>query len=120
MFKRFFKSFSYAFQGLKYTFKTQVNFRFHSLALVVVLIASFILEITKTEWLIVLLCISLVLFAELVNTAFEALVDLVSPDIHPLAKIVKDVAAAAVLILAIFSAIIGLLIFIPYLKNLWI
>ena len=114
MFKRFIKSFSFAIAGLKYTFKTQGNFRFHVLAALFVISVSFYLEISKTEWLIIMLCISLVLFAELLNTAIESLVDLVSPEYHKLAEIAKDTAAASVLVLALMSAIIGVIIFLPY------
>lgn len=113
--KRFLKSFSYAYDGLVYTIKTQVNFKFHLLAAVFVVFFAWFFNVSKTESLVLIICIGLVLFAELVNTALETLVDLVSPEYNPLAKIVKDVAAAAVLLIAITAAIIGLLIFIPYL-----
>lgn len=116
--KRFIKSFSFALAGLKYTFKTQGNFRFHVLAALVVVSLSFYLDISNTEWLIILLCIGLVLFAELLNTAIESLVDLVSPDYHKLAEIAKDTAAASVLVLAFMSSIIGLIIFLPYFRML--
>lgn len=111
---RFIKSFSYAFQGLVYTTKTQGNFQFHLFSATIVVLSAWFLHVSKTDWLILILCIGLVLFAELVNTALEALVDLVSPEFNALAKIVKDVAAAAVLVIAIMAAIIGLVIFIPY------
>jgi diacylglycerol kinase (ATP) len=74
-------------------------------------------HITTTEWCIVLLCFGLVLSAEAFNTAIERLVNLVSPDFHPIAGDVKDVAAGAVLICAIASAIIGCIIFIPYIFS---
>lgn len=119
MIKRFLKSFTYAWQGLVYTFKTQGNFQFHSFAALVAIALAFVLQISTLEWLLVILCIALVLFAELVNTALESLVDLVSPDFHPLAKVVKDVAAAAVLVLAIASLAVGLIIFVPYFLQ-WI
>jgi diacylglycerol kinase (ATP) len=69
------------------------------------------------EWCVVLLCFGLVMAAEAFNTAIERLVNLVSPDFHPLAGDVKDVAAGAVLICAIVAAIIGLIVFIPYLFS---
>lgn len=111
---RFLKSFSYAFQGLVYTIKTQFNFQFHLFAATIVVLFALFLHVSKTEWLILILCIGLVLFAELVNTALEALVDLVSPEYNALAKTTKDTAAAAVLVLAIAAAIVGILIFLPY------
>ena len=79
-----------------------------------VILCGFYFHITKIEWMICLILFALVLSLELVNTAIEAVVDLASPDIHPLAKLSKDAAAGAVLISAIISAIIGLMIFIPY------
>lgn len=117
MIKKTIKSFGFAFQGILYTIKTQWNFRFHLLATVLVVGCGFYFEINKMEWLFLLLCIGLVLFAELLNTAIESTVDLCSPEIHPLAKVAKDTAAASVLILAIMSAIIGVIIFFPYVFN---
>jgi diacylglycerol kinase (ATP) len=73
--------------------------------------------ITPTEWCIVTLCFGMVLAAEGFNTAIERLVDLVSPDYHPIAGDVKDIAAGAVLICAIAAAIIGMIVFLPYLLN---
>jgi diacylglycerol kinase (ATP) len=73
--------------------------------------------ITSTEWCIVILCFGIVLAAEGFNTAIERLVDLVSPDYHPIAGAVKDIAAGAVLLCAIASAIVGTIIFLPYLMN---
>lgn len=79
-----------------------------------VILCGFYFRITKIEWMICLILFALVLSLELVNTAIESVVDLASPDIHPLAKLSKDAAAGAVLISAIISAVIGLMIFIPY------
>ena len=70
---------------------------------------------TRTEWTVVILCFGVVIAAELFNTAIERLVDLVSPERHPVAGQVKDIAAGAVLVCAVAAAIIGLIIFIPYL-----
>lgn len=79
-----------------------------------VIIAGIVLGITRTEWIMVVMCIGTVIAAELFNTAIEKLVDLVSPERHPVAGRVKDIAAGAVLICAVAAAIIGLIIFIPY------
>ena len=114
MIKKILKPFGFAFQGILYTIKTQWNFRFHLLATSIVLACSFYFEIKTIEWLFLLLCIGLVLFAELLNTAIESTINLCSPEIHPLAKIAKDTAAGSVLILAIMSALIGVIIFTPY------
>ena len=118
--KKILKSFSFAFEGILYAFKTQWNFRFHCFSAILVVFMSFFFKISTTEWLFVILCIGLVMFAELINTALETLVDLVSPEYHKLAKIAKDTAAASVLALAIMSLIIGFIIFFPYLKNFFL
>lgn len=114
---RFFKGFLHAFEGIFYTFKTQNNFRFHSIIALLVIGLAFYFKVTNTEWLILLLVIALVLSAELFNTALESITDLVSPEYHRLAKITKDTAAGAVLVLAIASIAIGLLIFWPYFST---
>ena len=84
------------------------------IAAMAVIIAGIVLGITRNEWIMVVMCIGTVLAAELFNTAIEKLVDLVSPERHPVAGRVKDIAAGAVLICAVAAAIIGLIIFIPY------
>ena len=111
------KSFVYAFQGLGSFLKKEHNAWIHCMAIVVVVSSGLYYHISTTEWCIVLLCFGLVLSAEAFNTAIERLVNLVSPDFHPIAGDVKDVAAGAVLICAIASAIIGCIIFIPYIFS---
>ena len=108
------KSFVYAFQGICSLLKKEHNAWIHCTAIVLVTIAGFVFGITPTEWCIVLLCFGVVLAAEAFNTAIERLVNLVSPDYHSIAGDVKDVAAGAVLICAIAVAIVGLIIFLPY------
>ena len=107
-------SFCYAFKGIASLLKREHNAWIHCMAIVVVTLAGLYFGITRTEWCIVCLCFGMVLAAEGFNTAIERLVDLVSPDFHPVAGDVKDVAAGAVLICAIAAAIIGMIIFIPY------
>ena len=97
-----------------HTIKKERNIKIHLSFMCAVILCGFYFHITKIEWMICLILFALVLSLELVNTAIEAVVDLASPDIHPLAKLSKDAAAGAVLISAIISAIIGLMIFIPY------
>lgn len=115
--KKRIKSFGYAFKGIASCLKKEHNAWIHCMAIVIVSACGFHFHITPTEWCIVLLCFGLVLSAEAFNTAIERLVNLVSPDFHPMAGDVKDVAAGAVLICAIFAAIIGCIIFIPYFMN---
>ena len=110
---RFFKGFQYAWQGIRYGATRETNFKFHLSAAIIVCIAAFSLSIDKIEWLFILTAIAGMLALELVNTAIEKVVDLVTEEYHPLAKAAKDAAAGAVLIYAIFSVIVGIIIFLP-------
>ena len=107
------KSFAYAFQGLATLLRTQVNARIHALAMVIVVLAAWYWQVSALQWCVLLLTIAMVLSAEAVNTALEILCDKVEPEQHAAIKQVKDVAAAAVLLVAIAAAIIGLIIFLP-------
>ena len=111
--KRLIDSFRYAFYGISEAYKWEQNLKIHTVFAVLVVLAGFILKISYVEWLVCLVLIGLVLMAEFFNTAIEYVVDLASPDIHPLAKLAKDTASAGVLMMAIISAIIGLIIFVP-------
>lgn len=106
-------SFKYAFSGLRYVVISQRNAWIHAAITLLVVILAAILNLTLQDWGLLLLAIGLVWTAEIFNTALEALVDLISPQPHPLAKIVKDTSAAAVLVSAIISVTIGLLILLP-------
>ena len=110
---RLFKSFKYAYEGLKYAFKYEQNILVHFLATILVIIAGIFFIISMTEWLVLTLIIGLVIATELINTSIEATIDLVTKEVHPLAKVAKDTAAAAVLIFGITALIIGLIIFVP-------
>jgi diacylglycerol kinase len=112
-FKKRILSFKYAIAGLKDLFRSQPNARIHFTIALLVLISGCYFNISTIEWLILSICIALVLSMEAMNTAIEYLTDLVSPDYHPLAGKAKDVAAAAVLIIAIGAVFVGLLIFVP-------
>jgi diacylglycerol kinase len=109
----FIKSFGFAINGIKFCFKNEFNFKIHILATMIVLVLGIVLSISITEWMIVIACIAIVLMAELFNTAIENLCNKIEPNIHPQIKIIKDVSAAAVLVVAIAAATIGILIFIP-------
>ncbi len=112
-------SFLYAFKGLREGFRTQIHVKFHLAAALVVTSMGFLFEISTLEWALLVLAMGTVLTAEYLNTALEWLTDLVSPDYHPLAGKVKDAAAGAVLIAAIAAAIVGILVFWPYLNRLF-
>ena len=116
--KKQLRSFGYAWKGIRSCVGKEQNLSFHLITSAIVIIAGLILDITQMEWIIIALCIGIVITAELFNTAIERLVDLVSPEQHPSAGQVKDIAAGAVLICATTAAIIGLIIFIPYFINL--
>lgn len=109
-----FKSFGYAFQGIIAFIRKEPNAWIHCTAIVLVTFMGFFYSITQIEWCVVCLCFGLVLGAEAFNSAVERLVDMVSPEYHPIAGKVKDIAAGAVLICAVASAIIGIIIFLPY------
>jgi diacylglycerol kinase len=106
-------SFRHAFAGWWYMLRTQRNAWIHATISTLVFLAGLWLGLNRMEWAIILLTIALVWMAEFVNTALEAVVDLASPDLHPLAKIGKDVGAAAVLIGSIAAMVVGLLILGP-------
>lgn len=108
-------SFRYAFEGLVAAFKEEPNLKFHFLAGFLVLIASFLLNISKSDWVVVIILIGFVIAVELTNTAIEAVVDGLIQEHHPSAKIAKDISAGAVLVAALTAAVVGILIFWPYL-----
>ena len=115
--KKQLRSFGYAWKGIRCCIGKEQNLSFHLIAATIVVIAGIALDITRTEWTIIILCIGVVIAAELFNTAIEKFVDLISPERHPVAGAIKDIAAGAVLVCAIAAAIIGLILFIPYLTR---
>ena len=116
--KRLFRSFGYAWQGIKDVFASEPNMKIHVAVALLVIIFGFIFSISATEWIAVVICIGLVFSAEMFNTAFETLVDKVSPGRDPLAGKTKDVAAGAIFLAAIISVVVGIIIFLPKLIQL--
>jgi diacylglycerol kinase len=116
--KKFIRGFGYALNGIWHASVTQLNFRVHLVAALVTLYAGYTLHISASEWLWIILCIAMVLIAELFNTALEFLTDLVSPEYNKMAGLVKDMSAGAVLVTAICALVIGLIIFVPKLLVL--
>ena len=108
-----YKSFGYAFQGIGNTIRSERNIKIHLTVMTLVIVFGIFLHLSVTEWFVCLILFGQVISLELVNTAIEAAVDLATKEKHPLAKKAKDAAAGAVLVSAIFAAIIGLIIFIP-------
>lgn len=110
-------SFQHAIDGLRYTFKSQPNFRVHSIFAILAISAGFFFSITPSEWSVVVLVISWVLVAEMINTSIEAVIDLHTSLYHDLAKIAKDVSAGMVLLSATMAVIVALIIFLP---KIWL
>ena len=111
--QRLLKSFQYAFSGIKAAILAEKNMRIHLFISMLVIIFGFWFSLTIVEWVVILFAIGGMLALEMINSAIERLVDLVTEEYHPLAKSAKDMAAGAVLIYAITSVIVGLLIFLP-------
>ena len=110
-------SFKYALSGLVDALKQEPNLKFHFLAGFLVIILSFILNISQQDWIAIIILIGLVISVELTNTAIEAVVDQFVDRNHPGAKLAKDISAAAVLVSALTAALVGSIIFLPYLIH---
>ena len=111
--KKLINSFKCAIQGIRQAVKTERNVKIHITIMILVIIAGIVLKINTQEWIICIILFGLVISLELVNSAIEATVDIAMPYKDKRAKLAKDVSASAVLVLAIASAIIGGIIFIP-------
>ena len=111
--KRLGKSFVYALRGIISAYKTEQNLLIHTIALIINIILMIILKLSIIECALIVIVITIVFALEMVNTAIEYAIDMAMPQIHPLAKISKDVASGAVLISAIGAVIVGLIIYIP-------
>jgi diacylglycerol kinase len=105
------QAFGYAIAGIAETVKTQRNMRIHLVVALLALFAGAVLRLTSVEWALIVVCICLVLAAELFNTALEAIVDLLSPTWQARAKLAKDASAGAVLVVALMAIVVGLLVF---------
>lgn len=113
--KKRIKSFSYAFAGLKVLFKEEHNAQIHAVATLLVMAAGILFRITAGEWIAVVLCIGMVISAEAVNSSIERCADFVKQERDDRKRDIKDLGAAAVLVCAIAAAVVGCIIFIPYL-----
>jgi diacylglycerol kinase len=114
----FFRKFIYALRGIGKAIREEKSFRVMLVCFVLLVTASALLRVTLLEWAVLLLCCGAVLAAELLNTAIERAVDIAAPEKHPLAEKAKDIAAGAVLVISIFTVIIGLIIFLPRIIGL--
>ena len=111
-------SFGFALSGIVHAFKGNRNIRIHTIIAILVLLASFLLGLTKLEKIIILLAIVLVIASEMINTAIEEMTDLITDEHKQEAKAAKDVAAGMVLVTAIGTIIVGIVIFVPYIIEL--
>lgn len=105
--------FKHAWEGMKYAFTTQPNFKVHSLVALAAIFVGLLLRLSRIEWLTLMFTICLVFVAEMINTAIESMTDLIEKKHHLKAKIAKDVSAGMVLVAAISSIIVALLLFVP-------
>jgi diacylglycerol kinase len=106
------KSFHFAFKGFKWALQER-NFRIHLFISALVTLAGFLLNISPTEWIAVMVCMAIVITLEIINTAIEKTIDLLHPEKHPEAGKIKDLSAAAVLLSALLSVIVGCVVFLP-------
>ena len=118
-FKRFLNSIKYSIQGLVHGYKNEQSLWLHGISSILAIILGIILNISFNQWAIILIALVVVLAVELLNTAIEETVDLVTKEIHPLAKVAKDSASAAAFVSSIVATIICLFIFIPYIIDLF-
>jgi len=119
IFKKFIHSLKYAFDGIMWALDTQRNLKIHFFIAIFVLILSVIFKISRLELIFILTCITLVFFSEMVNSAIEVVIDIYFKDEYSIqARVTKDVAAGAVLVVAIGSVLVGILIFIPKIVEL--
>ena len=114
---RFVKSFGYSIEGLKYAYKYEQSMFVYVIFTVLVIAVNLFFKVDKYTWLLSLIAIGVVLAAELINTAIEAVVDLVTLEIHPLAKIAKDCGSAATFVLACMAATLGFIVYVPYIID---
>lgn len=113
------KSFSFAFSGIKEAIKKEPNLKIHLTLAVIVLVAAYFLNFSPNEWLILTFTVALVIIFELLNTALESVINLVSPEVKPEARVAKDISAAMVLVAAILAVFVGALLFVPKILNLF-
>ncbi len=116
----FWRSLQNAISGWRYLFTSQQNFRVQVFFGMAVFIAAWLLQVRRQDWLVLLLLVTMVLVLEVLNTVFEFFLDMVRPKINSYVKMFKDMLAAMVLLASLAAAIIGLVIFYPYLRNIFV
>ncbi len=117
--KRLFKSFHYALKGLVKTFKEEQNLRIQSIAALTVMLLAWFFQVNRLEWCLLILVVSLVILAEIINSAVERVTDVLKPRINSYVKEIKDIMAAAVMLASLTAVIVGIIILGPYFVNLF-
>lgn len=112
------KSFTFAINGLNFFLKQETNARIHLFVAIIIIIMAFMFKISSLEWVAIFIVIGLVFVLEIVNTVIESICNFISPQINQQIKIIKDLAAAAVLVTSIVAVIVGLIIFLPHISIL--
>jgi diacylglycerol kinase len=120
MWHDFKRSLHYARNGLRYIYQTQANFRYQTFCACLVLVVAAIFQVKRQEWLILVLLITMVLVLEVLNTVFESFLDLIQPKIQHYVRLFKDMLAAMVLLASVAAAVVGIIIFYPYVKTLFV
>jgi undecaprenol kinase len=117
--RRFYKSVGHAIDGINYVTVKEKNFKIEIVIGIITIILGFLLKVSRIEWLILIITIALVLCFEIINTSIERAVDLITKEYQDLAKITKDASAAAVLVMSMFAIVIGIIIFLPKIANIF-
>lgn len=115
--RKFSSSIKYCLEGINFVITNESNFKKEIVIGIIALLLSYILKISRIEFIIILIMIALVLTSEIINTSIEKVVDLYTKDYSNLAKIAKDVSAGSVLVMSIFSLLVGIIIFLPKIIN---
>ena len=113
------KKLGWAWEGLQFVFKNELSFRIEFFACLLVVIAGFIFQLGRIEWFFILFGIALIFSLEFLNTAVERILNFFHPKEHPEVKVIKDIAAGAVLIANVLAGTVGFLIFLPHVLSLW-
>ena len=119
IFRQRLQSFRHAFSGIFYLLGREPNYIIHTIAAILVIAAGFVFSVTRAEWIILVLTIGIVMATEALNTSIEKICDRFLTEKDDQVKIIKDAAAAAVLIVSICAAIVGVIVFLPYVLQLF-
>jgi len=116
--KRLFKSFRYAIKGMMKTLREEQNLHIQSIAAIIVVVLGAYFNLTRIEWIALILVIGLVIIMEVVNSAIERVTDMLKPRLNTYVKEIKDIMAAAVMLASIIAVLVGLIVFMPYISNM--